>query len=157
MPTLKQIVDRHKEEYLALYGSKMLSSHKQALTNISACHTPMLGGHRYTCNDCGTVHYQYHSCRNRSCPACQQNKTEDWIGDRTKQLLPCSYFHLIFTVPSELRSLIRSNQKPLLAALMKAAGDSIKVLVADTKNLGGNTGILAVLHTWGANLSFYFL
>ena len=78
-------------------------SHK-VLSRIERCHTAALGYHAYRCSDsdCGAMQYVYHSCRNRHCPACGNNKKEDWIESRMKELLPVKYYHAVFTLPYEL-------------------------------------------------------
>jgi hypothetical protein len=62
--------------------------------------------------------------------------------------LPVPYFHVVFTLPDELRRLVRSHQKELLGALFSAAFESLAALCRDEHYLGGTIGALAVLHTW---------
>lgn len=155
MASLADIVREFGPSYQQRFKDKLLRSHLHAMNAIVRCHTPALGGHRFRCEECGHEHYQYHSCRNRACPACQSDARETWINDRLKDILPCPYFHLVFTVPEELRQIIRSNQKILLKALMQSAGTSLLKLAADPKHLGGKIGVLAVLHTWGSTLEYH--
>jgi Transposase zinc-binding domain len=96
--------------------------------------------------------HSYHSCKNRSCPTCHRNETERWLDARKAELLPCPYFHVTVTVPAELRSVLRANQKDGYAALMQAAADSIVELARDKRYVGGTVGVLAVLHTWTGTL-----
>jgi hypothetical protein len=137
------------------FGDRLLPSHKKALQDIANCHTQELGCHQYHCEECGLDHFQYHSCRNRACPECQGQAQEDWIDARLLDLLPCKYFHLVFTVPEQLNRLIRSNQKLLYNALIRAAGMSLIKLALDPKHLGGKIGILSVLHTWGSTMEHH--
>ena len=155
MATLADIVRIFGDSYQQEFGAGLLPSHQKALRDIAQCHTESLGGHLYWCGDCGREHYRYHSCRNRACPACQSDAREDWIDARLEDLLPCRYFHLVFTLPEELNRLIRSNQKALLKALMQSAGRSLLKLALDPKHLGGNIGVLAVLHTWGSTMEYH--
>jgi len=74
------------------------------------CRTPALGGHRYVCDQCGSKHYRYHSCRNRNCPQCQGTQKEAWITAREQQLIHTSYYHVVFTLPHHLNELL--YQKP---------------------------------------------
>jgi hypothetical protein len=62
--------------------------------------------------------------------------------------LPVRYFHLVFTLPSELRDPVRKNQKLLYDILIKAAVETLTAIGLDPKFVGGKLGILAVLHTW---------
>jgi hypothetical protein len=99
--------------------------------------------------------FSYHSCRNRSCPKCHQDQTERWLEKQRGHLLPCNYFLLTFTLPSELRSLARSHPKKIYGLLMKAAADALQKLVGDSRYLGARIGALAVLHTWTRAMLFH--
>ena len=55
--------------------------------------------------------FAYHSCRNRSCPKCHREQTDRWLEKQRARLLPCRYFLLTFTLPSELRPLARAHQR----------------------------------------------
>lgn len=155
MSVLAEVVRVHAQEYLRRFGEAMPPRHRRALADIQACHTAQMGGHRYHCDDCGTEHFRYHSCRNRLCPSCGAASRQEWVAARLADVLPCRYFHLVFTVPAELRRLIRSNQAVLLDALMRAAAESLQQLAADPDQFGGRIGILQVLHTWGGQLEYH--
>lgn len=148
MIELADIVASHGNEYLKEFGSRMLPSHRRALTDIACCRTEVMGGHVAECVECGHKHYSYHSCKNRSCPKCHTTDTNKWLEKREAELLPSRYFHLVFTLPSELRDPVRKNQKKLYAILMRAAVDALTRIGLDPKYVGGKLGILAVLHTW---------
>ena len=148
MPEMADIFRRYGPEYLGRFGQDILPSHRRALEDIQNCRTSVLGGHVFSCDRCGHLEYAYHSCRNRSCPKCHAQDTEAWLAARRKELLPVPYFHVVFTLPQELRHLVRSHQKVLYGLLMKAAADSLIKLAIDPHYVGGLVGILAVLHTW---------
>jgi len=44
-------------------------------------------------------------CRNRHCPKCQGAASRRWLADREAELLPVPYFHVVYTLPSELRDI----------------------------------------------------
>lgn len=148
MPELAEIFSRYGPEYLAAFGDRILPSHRRALRDISGCRTEACGGHLEECDHCGRLDYVYHSCHNRSCPKCHYHHTAEWLEKRQEELLPVPYFHVVFTVPKELRELIRTHQKALYAVLMQSAAESLMKLAADPKYVGGKIGILSVLHTW---------
>ena len=148
MIELADIVAAHGSDYLAEFGSRMLPSHRRALEDIAACRTESMGGHLAQCEECGHRHYSYHSCKNRSCPKCHGKEISTWLEKREGELLPGRYFHLVFTLPSELRDPVRRNQKKLYAILMRAAVDALMKIGLDPKHIGGKMGMLAVLHTW---------
>lgn len=148
MTTLADIVATHGGDYLARFGATMLPSHRRALADIAACRTETMGGHVAECEECGHQHYRYHSCKNRSCPKCHGTETGRWLALREAQLLPVRYFHLVFTLPQELRDPVRKNQKQLYALLMQAASETLAKIGHDPRFVGGTLGMLAVLHTW---------
>lgn len=148
MPELAQVFQRHGPRYLKHFGKRMLPGHRRALEDISRCRTEPLGGHVFECDHCGSRHYAYHSCKNRSCPKCCGADTSRWLEKRRGQLLPVTYFHLVFTLPAGLRELVRAHQKVLLGVLMRAAASSLLTLARDPRYVGGTIGILCVLHTW---------
>src|SRR3954471_6341529 len=96
------------------WKDKIAAGSHKVLQQLQHCHTAHLGYHAYRCSDsdCGALQYVYHSCRNRHCPACGNSKTKEWIESRTKVLLPCKYYHAVFTLPHQLNSLVLGNRIP---------------------------------------------
>lgn len=155
MLELADVVRRYGDVYLQKFGHNMPPSHRRALQDIRHCRTEVLGGHVYVCNQCGHRQYAYHSCKNRSCPKCQREDTDLWLARRRQELLAVPYFHVVFTLPKEFRELVRRHQKTLYGVLMKAAAKSLTKLAADPRYVGGQLGILAVLHTWTGTLTYH--
>jgi hypothetical protein len=155
MPELAEVFARYGPAYLERYGSALLPSHRRALQDILRCRTEAMGGQVFCCNRCGYTHYVYHSCRNRSCPKCHGEQTRDWLTRRRQELLPVGYFHLVFTVPRELHAALRSRQTELYSLFMQAAAQATLQLAADPHYVGGQVGMLAVLHTWGRTLNYH--
>ena len=98
--------------------------------------------------DCRHVAYQYHSCRNRHCPQCGALKKEEWVEARRLELLPIKYYHVVFTLPHELNSIIMGNRAALFKLLFDASAQTLLTFGADTQYLGATPGIISVLHTW---------
>jgi len=155
MNKITRIVRRFAPRYLERYADRMLPGHRRALADLTACRTASMGAHVYNCDRCRQVHYVYHSCRNRVCPACQKASTRHWIAARKAELPKVDYFHLVFTVPSELRRFIRSHQRLLINILFKAASRSLMLLTRDPKYIGAKIGIVAVLHTWSRAMVYH--
>lgn len=149
------VFGRFGSSYIDKYASSMPLSHRRAISDIAGCRTGAMGGHVYRCDDCGGKLYVYHACRNRSCPACHKRQTEDWLGKRELEILPCDYFHITATVPSELRYVLRSNGKAMYSLFFKVASDAILELTGDKKYLDAKAGMLAVLHTWTGELHYH--
>jgi hypothetical protein len=129
----------------------------RVVEQLKTCRTARQGYHLYRCGneDCGRLHYQYHSCRNRHCPACGGFQKQQWIEQRTAELLPTHYFHVVFTLPHELNSIILGNRRQLFKLLFDASAATLLQFASDEKYLGAVPGILSVLHTWGQQLSFH--
>lgn len=155
MPELADVFRRFGGDYLERFGQRMLPSHRRALRDIAACRTESLGGQLTECRHCGHRHPVYHSCRHRCCPKCHTTDTARWLAKRQAELLPVPYAHAIFTVPEALRELVRRHQKSLYGVLMKAAAEALIELAADPHYVGGQIGLLAVLHTWGGAMVFH--
>lgn len=127
----------------------------QVMRAIEICRTSALGGHLRMCEDCGVIVEEFNSCRNRHCPNCQALAQYKWVAGREQRILPVRYFHVVFTVPAELRAVLRLNRKHGFALLMRAAAQTLLELGRDPKRLGAQLGITAVLHTWTRELQFH--
>lgn len=126
-----------------------------ALRAISVCRTAALGGHAEVCLDCGHREISYNSCRNRHCPRCQWSAQEQWIERRSARLLETPYFHIVLTLPAELRSLALTNPRTIYDLLFRAASRSLLELGRDAKWLGADLGVTMVLHTWSRDLGLH--
>ena len=144
------------QEIFNSVSAKSLSpSQLKVFYAIKNCRTPLLGRHINKCPHCDHTEIMNNSCRNRHCPICQKINQEKWVQKQLEKLLPVPYFHLVFTLPDKLNTIILQNQSLLYSLLMKAAGDTITELSADSKYLNAKVGVTSVLHTWGQNLSFH--
>jgi hypothetical protein len=152
---LTDFVRRHGPDYIARHGASLLPSHVRAIRDITHCRTPAMGGHVAACTHCGGEHLLFHSCCNRACPQCGRDATTRWVEAQRDLLLPVPYFHVVFTLPDELRRIVRSHQRALLSTLFQAAFASLAALCADPHFLGGRIGALAVLHTWTRTLEWH--
>ena len=150
MSSLQEVISTHGDNYIR--RKNLPSNILKALTSIQYCKTASLGGHIYECDECGEITIAYNSCRNRHCPKCQTYAKELWIYERSKALLPTHYFHIVFTVPEQLNSLILFNQKELYSILFRSVSETLLELAKDKKYLNADIGFTTVLHTWGQNL-----
>ena len=134
-------------------SARNFTAHQEkTLRALSYCRTSALGGHIDACDECGNISISYNSCRNRHCPQCQGHKKEEWIRKREADLLPCSYYHLVFTLPEELNGLAIANPTLVYKTLFEAAWATLNQF---GKTEGMQLGMIAILHTWGQNLSLH--
>jgi len=127
----------------------------KALLDILTCRTRARGGHVMVCDHCGHEAPAYNSCRNRHCPKCQSLAQARWIEQRKERVLPTHHFHLVFTLPAELRPLAKKHPKPVYDLLIKAAADTLKTIAEDPHHLGATPAITIVLHTWTRELQLH--
>lgn len=146
-----------------LYGggyrqSNSLSYEKiKAMHHIEVCRTAELGGHVEQCDQCGFEQIAYNSCRDRHCPKCQCLVKEQWLNDRKAELLPCGYFHFVFTLPHDLNPIILCNKRITLQMLFSAVSETLQAFAKDPQwRLEGQLGFIAVLHTWSQSLMDHF-
>jgi len=139
--------------FLRDYGARLSSGQKRVFSDISVCRTAVMGGHVGACDACGHRAISYNSCRNRHCPKCQALARAKWLEQRAAELLPISYFHVVFTLPAEIAALALQNKRLLYGMLFEAASRTLMEVAANPRHLGAKEiGLLAVLHTWGQNL-----
>jgi len=123
------------------------------LTDIAQCRTAVLGGHLDRCDACGYEHPWYNSCRNRHCPKCQALAQEKWIAEQRSRMLDVRYFHVVFTLPSELRPLAAFAPREVYDALFRVVGRVL--LEFGGARLNATVGATLVLHTWTRELAFH--
>lgn len=145
----------HGPDYRARFGNRMLPSHHRAMQDIEQCRTASLGGQLYYCAQCDKQRYSYHSCKNRHCPKCGNDQTNDWLQAQQSLLLPITHFLVTFTLPAELRPLARSNQKTIYNLLFRTSSQAILQLAQDPRFVGARLGMVGVLHTWTRQLLYH--
>jgi hypothetical protein len=153
---IQQIFRDHGEAYMEQYGGHMPAGHRKLIGCIQDCGTAAFGVHAFVCDDCHDIHRTGSSCGNRHCPVCQAGKSDDWLRKQLDKALPVTYFMITFTVPQELRRVIRSNPKIGYAALFNAASGALKKLAKDPRFVGCDTaGFTGILHTWTRQLEYH--
>jgi len=146
---------RHQQDHL---GQLCRNSWQlRTLQALSVCRTASLGGHIDVCDNdaCHQLHISYNSCRNRHCPKCQGHKREEWMQAREKELFATSYYHLVFTLPEELNRLALYRPRLVYSLLFKVAWQVVRDFARNPRFIGGAPGMIAILHTWGQNLSLH--
>jgi len=151
---LAEVLRRHWPAYERKFRARLLPSHRRAVTAILSCRTPALGGQLFRC-ECGRQHFAYHSCNHRACPQCGHADATAWLARQRRRLLPVPYYLVTFTVPSQLRAIIRSHQKDLYPLLLRESAGALQDVGREHKDLGAVLGLLAVLQTWTRDLRFH--
>jgi hypothetical protein len=127
----------------------------KVMSAIENCRTAALGGHVAACTKCDHQHIAYNSCRNRHCPKCQGAAAQDWMQARMEDLLPVEYFHVVFTLPTQIADIAYQNKAAVYGLLFKASAQTLLTIAADPKHLGAKIGMTSVLHTWGSAMTHH--
>jgi len=125
----------------------------RTLNSLQICRTSALGGHKEKCDSCGQIRISYNSCRNRHCPKCQASKQAFWVEDTSERIIDTKYFHIVFTVPEVLNSICLLDSKKFYNTLFSSVWDTLRTF--GYSHYGVESGAIAVLHTWGQNLSLH--
>ena len=154
-PELADIFRRYADDYLRSHP--VAYEQLKVMHHIQICRTAALGGHVQRCDQCAFEQIAYNSCRDRHCPKCQTLTKEKWLNDRKAELLPCSYFHLVFTLPHDLNPILLSNKKVTVNILFAAVNQTLQAFAKDPQwRLEGRLGFISVLHTWSQTLIDHF-
>ena len=153
MTKIQEILEIGLEEYLE--KNKTVGYKQKVIKAIKNCKSDKLGAHKYVCDECGHEEIAYNSCRNRHCPNCQTGKKLKWIEARKEEVLNIKYYHVVFTIPSEIYNIAIQNQSKIYKIMFKASAETLQELAEDEKYLGGEIGFFSILHTWGQNLMYH--
>ena len=155
MITLATVIERFAAAYLARYADSVLPSQRRALTAMASCRSRLATHMLAQCGQCNAQRLVPHSCGHRFCPHCQHFEGQRWIARQTQALVSAPYFLITFTVPAELRTLLWQHQRALYAALMDCAWGTLATFGQNHRQLRGQTGAVAVLHTHSRQLAFH--
>jgi len=147
---LADVIRRHGGRLGGIPGDQ-----QRVLNALAACRTALLGGHVETCDHCQHQRIAYNSCRNRHCPKCQASACARWMEARASELLPVEYFHVVFTLPDTFNALGLTDKRAVYDALFGAVSQTLLEVAVNPKRLGARIGFIAILHTWGQNLSLH--
>ena len=148
---IAQVIEQFGEDYIKQYNPN--SYILRTLNALRICRTSALGGHKQRCDNCERIRISYNSCRNRHCPKCQAAKQAFWVEDTSQRIIDTKYFHIVFTVPHVLNSICLLESKLFYSILFSCVWDTLRTF--GYTHYGVESGAVAILHTWGQNLSFH--
>ena len=149
-PTIADIFAHSGQAFLARYPQP--AHHHRLIQLIQICRTAHLGGHLQKCSSCDYSKPAYNSCRSRLCPQCQTLKKERWVEARKQELIPCPYFHGVFTIPHELNAIALWNKKRIYGILFESVNETLQTFAAQKWGKDAKLGVISVLHTWNQKL-----
>ena len=129
----------------------------KVMSAIERCRTAALGGYVARCENekCSHTVIAYCSCRDRHCPRCQAAASREWLAEREAELLPVGYFHVVFSLPSQIADIAYHNKRVIYGLLLQVSAETMLTIAADRKRLGAKIGITSVLHTWGSTMTHH--
>ena len=148
---IAQIIERFGERFVEKYHPN--SWQLRTLNALQICRTSALGGHKEQCESCGTIRYSYNSCKNRHCPKCQASRQAFWVEDVSERIIDTKYFHVVFTIPETLNEICLLDSRKFYALLFSSVWQTLRTF--GYTHYGVESGALAILHTWGQNLSLH--
>jgi len=151
--TVNNIFTEYAPEYIKKYNPDSYT--RKIIRAIINCRTEALGGHIQKCDHCGYEIILYNSCRNRHCPQCQFLKKEKWIQQRSEEVLPFQYFHVVFTLPDKLNPIVYRNKKIIFKLLFDKTKETLLSISDNKKYFGARIGFFSILHTWGQKLNLH--
>ena len=155
MILLSSIIQTFEAEFLADYGDRLLPSQRQTLAAMKQCRTSLSPMMLAQCDDCDQQRLVPHSCGHRHCPHCQSHESQQWLERQLQKQVPAEYFLLTFTLPKELRVLAWQQQRTLYDLLIRCSWDTVNTFARNDRQLQGNAGAVAVLHTHSRRLDYH--
>jgi hypothetical protein len=155
MIRLATIIDQFETDFLAQYGDSLLPSQRRALAAMKTCRTYASRHLQVVCDACQHTDWIPHSCGHRACPHCQHHEAEQWLHRQRQRQLPVRYFLVTFTLPRELRKLAWANQRTVYDAMLGCSWKTLAEFARNDRQLRGETGAIAVLHTHSRRLDFH--
>ena len=77
------------------------------------------------------------------------------MAEREAELLPVGYFHVVFSLPSQIADIAYHNKRVIYGLLLQVSAETMLRIAADRKRLGARIGITSVLHTWGSTMTHH--
>jgi len=158
MASLAEALRQHAPEYLQQLPRSKANVHiRKTLQIIMRCRSGELGSVHYGCTRCGRRHWAGRSCGNRHCATCGHQRTHQWLEKQTRRLLTgVHHFLVTFTVPQELRDVLRAHPRAGYEALFNSGAEALRDVASATKALkDAQLGFFGVLHTWGRDPMVY--
>lgn len=154
---LSSIIDEFESSFLDKYNTRILLSHKKALSAMKMCRSEFSPKMLVQCSneDCRSVTYIPHSCGHRNCPHCQHHESQQWIENQLNKLVPAKYYLLTFTLPRQFRQVTWQNQRAMYTLLFSCVKEVLTTFTKNDKKLRGKPGLMMVLHTHSRELDFH--
>jgi Putative transposase/Transposase zinc-binding domain len=148
MRAVADLCRRYGPESRATGADRMPPSPLAALQAIAQCRTQALGGPLSPGTACGELASREHACKHRHGPTCHKAGAARGLAPPRARLLPVPYCLVTLTRPAARRCVARSHPQGLDTVLVHTAAAALQALALAPKDLGGQRGVVGVLHPW---------
>lgn len=157
MIRLARVIEAFEADFRERYSGRIRSEHLHALGALKRCRTQASPKLLSRCTDTGCAHQRLvpHSCGHRHCPHCQHHESQQWLERQLTRQLPATYFLLTFTVPGQFRSLAAAQPRLFYELLLRTSWDTVRCFTRNDRQLAGEAGAIAVLHTHTRQLDYH--
>lgn len=150
---VRDILRDHFDDYLKDHSVPCYT--QKVVRAMMKCGTGELGYSLFVCDECGSIRMTADRCGCRYCSACGYLRKIRWVEERRTEVIEgIPYFHMVFTLPHELNSLLFQNQKLLLRHLFHSVSRTVLELSSEKKKIV--PGIIMVLHTFGSAMTLHY-
>lgn len=152
--TLKEIFTNEWDRFVINSDSNELKrpAVKRNVWKLINCKTLKMGIQAYSCEKGDHVMFVANTCKSRFCPSCGYKANLNWLNGLLNRLIPCTYQHLVFSLPLELRGVFKCNRRVISTSMYRAISRSIQQFNRRSNIIGGEFG---VLHTFGSERKFH--
>jgi len=132
---------------------------KKNVEKMIACQDPDGGFFYYECPECHDFCIVTHTCKSRFCPRCGKKYRDKVSASVSKKVLAVPHRQLVFTVPPDLRPMMREHRE-LLGELFAGVNEAMESIIKDKapakyKKEGRRLGFVCFLHTYGRQLNWH--
>lgn len=155
MIKVSDILSGSMDKYLV--NHKISYKQKKVVNKIINCFSENNRKIHFKCSnhECDYEEYKPQPCRDRHCNRCNNNKKKKWLINLLRNHLPLPYYHIVFTMPSEINNLVICNQQIMYDIFFKSSFYVLNKFSQDEKYFGGKMGYIGLLHTWGQKLNYH--
>ncbi|MCK5355785.1 MAG: IS91 family transposase [Methyloprofundus sp.] len=155
MITLASVINRFEADFLKDFQTRLHPNQISALHAMKRCRTQHSPVMQVNCADCDYQTFVPHSCGHRNCPHCQHHESQQWIERQVQRQVPADYFMNTFTLPAQLRPWARLHPRLLYSMMFDCAWATLQSFSKNDKQLQGDPGAIAVLHTHSRKLNYH--
>ena len=155
MITLASVINQFEVNFVRDFQARLRPNQISALHAMKHCRTAHSPVMQVNCKACDYQTFVPHSCGHRNCPHCQHYESQQWIERQVQKQVPADYFMITFTLPAQLRPLAKLHPRLVYSMMFDCAWATLQSFSNNDKQLQGDPGVIAVLHTHSRELNYH--